>query len=106
MPKTLQKVHKHISKKRGVVEALHENSRDAKRLRRANARDDRVARVHTNLSRGRQSYGKLCSFYARFQDFTDFRVLVDRIAYFQDNIPEDSGPFSDKDMMDVAARLV
>ncbi|KAH8426845.1 translation machinery-associated protein 16 [Aspergillus melleus] len=87
MPKTLSKVHKHISKKRGVVEALHENSRDAKRLRRANARDDRVARVHTNMSRGRQTY-------------------VDRIAYFQDNIPEDSGPFSDKDMMDVAARYI
>lgn len=56
MPKTFSKVHKKISKKRGVVEALHENSRDAKRLNRANTRDTRVARVQANMSRGRQSY--------------------------------------------------
>ncbi|THC89918.1 hypothetical protein EYZ11_010630 [Aspergillus tanneri] len=85
MPKSLQKVQKHIAKKRGVVEALHENSRDAKRLRRASARDDRVARVNTNLSRGRLHY-------------------VDRITYFQENIPEESEPFSDRDMMDVVTR--
>ena len=58
MPKSLHKVHKHIAKKRGAVEALHENSRDAKRLRKANARDDRVARVTASLSRGRQSYSE------------------------------------------------
>jgi translation machinery-associated protein 16 len=58
MPKSLQKVQKHISKKRGVVDALHENSRDAKLLRRAGARDDRVARIVSNMARGRQSYGK------------------------------------------------
>lgn len=56
MPKTFSKVHKKISKKRGAVEALHENSRDAKRLNRANTRDTRVARVQANMSRGRQSY--------------------------------------------------
>ncbi|KAA8646005.1 translation machinery-associated protein 16 [Aspergillus tanneri] len=87
MPKSLQKVQKHIAKKRGVVEALHENSRDAKRLRRASARDDRVARVNTNLSRGRLHY-------------------VDRITYFQENIPEESEPFSDRDMMDVVTRYI
>lgn len=57
MPKTFQKVTKHIAKKRGAVEALHEFSRDARRLRRANARDDRVARVSANMSRARQTYG-------------------------------------------------
>ena len=56
MPKSFSKVHKKISKKRGVVEALHENSRDARRLNRANTRDTRVARVQANMSRGRQSY--------------------------------------------------
>ena len=56
MPVSLNKVHKHISKKRGTIGALHENSRDAKRLRRANARDDRVSRVHATMARGRQSY--------------------------------------------------
>lgn len=57
MPKTFQKVTKHIAKKRGAVEALHEFSRDARRLRRANAREDRVARVSANMSRARQTYG-------------------------------------------------
>lgn len=58
MPKSFAKVHKHILKKRGVIDALHENSRDAKRLRRANARDDRVARVSALMARGRQSYSQ------------------------------------------------
>lgn len=58
MPKSLAKVQKHISKKRGAIEALHENSRDAKLLRRAGTRDDRVARVSAAMARGRQSYGK------------------------------------------------
>lgn len=57
MPKSLQKVQKHISKKRGtVVDALHENSRDAKLLRRAGSRDNRIARTSAIMSRGRQSY--------------------------------------------------
>src|SRR5699024_7589243 len=56
MPKSFNKVHKQISKKRGVLEGLHENSRDAKRLHRANSRDDRVARMHTKMARGRNSY--------------------------------------------------
>ncbi|KAL8941203.1 MAG: hypothetical protein Q9216_002380 [Gyalolechia sp. 2 TL-2023] len=37
MPKHLAKVQKKISKKKGAVSSLHENSRDAKRLRRAGA---------------------------------------------------------------------
>lgn len=59
MPKSFNKVHKQISKKRGVLEGLHENSRDAKRLHRANSRDDRVARMHTKMARGRNSYRML-----------------------------------------------
>lgn len=46
MPSKLSKVHKHISKKKGAhFNSLHENSRDAQRLRRAGARDDRVNRM-------------------------------------------------------------
>lgn len=56
MPRTLQKVQKQISKKRGAVNSLHENSRDAQRLRRAGARDDRLTR-HTAISlKARQPY--------------------------------------------------
>ncbi|KAL5337346.1 translation machinery-associated protein 16 [Aspergillus crustosus] len=87
MPKSLSKVQKHISKKRGAVQALHENSRDAKLLRRAGSRDDRVARVSANMARGRQSY-------------------VDRISYFQESIPEETVSFSDSDMADLVARYI
>lgn len=47
MPSKLSKVQKHVSKKKGSkINSLHENSRDAQRLRRASSRDDRVARTN------------------------------------------------------------
>ncbi|KAJ4292945.1 translation machinery-associated protein 16 [Collariella sp. IMI 366227] len=46
MAKTLEKMRKHIAKKRnGAVEALHENSRDSKKLHRAQIRDDRLDKL-------------------------------------------------------------
>ncbi|KAI9925661.1 hypothetical protein ASPWEDRAFT_41786 [Aspergillus wentii DTO 134E9] len=87
MPKTFAKVHKHISKKRGAVDALHEFSRDARRLRRANHRDDRVAKASVTTSRGRQSY-------------------IDRIAYFQETIPDDAQPFSDEEIMQTITNYI
>ncbi|PLN80002.1 putative translation machinery-associated protein [Aspergillus taichungensis] len=87
MPVSLNKVHKHISKKRGTIGALHENSRDAKRLRRANIRDDRVSRVHAAMARGRQSY-------------------MDRITYFHETVPAEAGAFSDSDMKDLVVRYI
>ncbi|KAL2835042.1 translation machinery-associated protein 16 [Aspergillus cavernicola] len=89
MPKSLSKVHKHITKKRGVgvLEAMHENSRDAKLLRRAGIRDDRVARISATMARGRQSY-------------------VDRIIYLKEAIPEGTVTFSDDDMSDLITRFI
>ncbi|KAK5155349.1 translation machinery-associated protein 16 [Cryomyces antarcticus] len=44
--KSLSKVSKHISKKKGAkINSLHENSRDSQRLRRASARDDKINRL-------------------------------------------------------------
>ena len=52
MPSSVTKVTKQIKKKKpGKIGALHENSRDAKRLRRANARDDKLNRVATVRAR-------------------------------------------------------
>ncbi|PWY92653.1 translation machinery-associated protein [Aspergillus heteromorphus CBS 117.55] len=85
--KALSKVHKHIAKKRGAVQALHEFSRDARRLRKANARDDRITRVSANMSRGRQTY-------------------VDRISYFYEAIPEDAGAMSEDEMKDLVIRYI
>jgi translation machinery-associated protein 16 len=56
MPKNLHKVQKKLSKKRGKLDSMHENSRDAKLLRRAGAREDRLARVATSAAIARQSF--------------------------------------------------
>ncbi|TVY54423.1 Translation machinery-associated protein 16 [Lachnellula cervina] len=45
MPKSLEKTRKKIAKKKGNITALHENSRDSQRLRRAQNRDDKLLRV-------------------------------------------------------------
>ena len=45
MPKSLEKTRKKIAKKKGNITALHENSRDSQRLRRALMRDDKLIRV-------------------------------------------------------------
>lgn len=45
MPKSLEKTRKAISKKKGNITALHENSRDSQRLKRASNRDDKLQKV-------------------------------------------------------------
>lgn len=74
MPSKLNKVQKHVNKKKGnKVNTLHENSRDAKRLRNAGARDERVAR--TTATREKVN-----------------RQWLDRVAFFQDKLPETLHP--------------
>ncbi|OJD14424.1 hypothetical protein AJ78_05225 [Emergomyces pasteurianus Ep9510] len=80
MPKNLHKVQKQISKKRGKLDSLHENSRDAKRLRRAGGREHKLALAATVTMRGRLSF-------------------VDRVHFFQENIPETPAPLSDGDIV-------
>ncbi|KAK0660670.1 hypothetical protein DIS24_g3278 [Lasiodiplodia hormozganensis] len=54
MPKSLSKVSKQISKKRGTKStALHEYSRDSRRLQRAGLRDEKLLRLATE--RGKQN---------------------------------------------------
>lgn len=45
MPKSLEKTRKKIAKKKGNISALHENSRDSQKLRRAANRDDKLEKV-------------------------------------------------------------
>lgn len=74
MPSALAKVQKHVKKKKGdKIKSLHENSRDAQRLRRAGNRDDRAAR----LSSIREQVNK---------------QWIDRIAFFQKRLPETLHP--------------
>jgi hypothetical protein len=46
MPKTLEKTRKQIAKKKGkAIDSLHEKSRNARRLHRAQIRDDRLEKI-------------------------------------------------------------
>ncbi|QSZ31483.1 hypothetical protein DSL72_001048 [Monilinia vaccinii-corymbosi] len=68
MPKSLKKVSKHISKKKGgEVTALHENSRDSRSLRRAGGRDDKLDRMAAERKRHN-------------------RPILERALYFQEAV--------------------
>ncbi|RMZ84212.1 hypothetical protein DV738_g474, partial [Chaetothyriales sp. CBS 135597] len=82
MARALQKVTKAISKKRsgkGKTNSLHQNSRDAQRLRRAGAREDKLARLLDAATRNNQLY-------------------VDRVAWFKSAIESSSGPVSEEEL--------
>lgn len=75
MPSAFAKVQKHVKKKKGAkIKSLHENSRDAQRLRRATTRDDRVAR----LTAVREQVNK---------------QWINRVAFFQQRLPETLHPW-------------
>lgn len=62
MARALNKVQKQISKKRtgkSTGTSLHQNSRDAQRLRRAGAREEKLARMMDAAQRSNQTYGKV-----------------------------------------------
>lgn len=74
MPSSLNKVQKHVNKKKGhKSNALHENSRDAQRLRRAGARDERVAKVTATREKAN-------------------RPWLERVEFFQSKLPETLHP--------------
>ena len=74
MPSKLAKVQKHVAKKKGSkITSLHENSRDARRLRNAVVRDDRVARVSATRERNNKQW-------------------INRIAFFQQRLPDTLHP--------------
>ncbi|KAI4730710.1 hypothetical protein E4T49_01450 [Aureobasidium sp. EXF-10728] len=87
MPSKFAKVQKQVSKKKGGALALHENSRDALRLRSAVARDDRVARLG-----------------AVREKLND--VYLNRIVFFQDEIPDPLRPLTDDEVHHVIAKYL
>jgi translation machinery-associated protein 16 len=97
MARALSKVQKQISKKRGgKPTALHENSRDAKRLRRAGAREEKLARLMDAAVRANQTYGKMKG-NGGFKLSLTFDP-VDRVAWFKAALEGSSGPLSDEEM--------
>ncbi|CAK4030741.1 Hypothetical predicted protein [Lecanosticta acicola] len=88
MPSKLNKVQKHVSKKKGArINALHENSRDAQRLRKAGARDERVARITATRQQAN-------------------RPWLDRIAFFQDHLPATLHPMDVAQMRDLVQQFL
>ncbi|KAM0251343.1 hypothetical protein ACHAP5_001652 [Fusarium lateritium] len=64
MPSTLHKTRKQISKKRGgVVDSLHEKSRDSMRLHKAGIRDQRIERLAASRNKKEQPLVERCTFF-------------------------------------------
>lgn len=56
MPSTLEKTRKRIAKKKGPIDAIHQHSRDSKRLHRAQARDEKLEKVAAARKKTDQSW--------------------------------------------------
>ena len=56
MPKNLAKVQKKIAKKKGNSNSLHENSRDAQKLRRAGARSEKLDKLAAARAKAKQPH--------------------------------------------------
>ncbi|EHY58753.1 uncharacterized protein HMPREF1120_06756 [Exophiala dermatitidis NIH/UT8656] len=99
MARSLGKVQKQISKKRGgKPNSLHENSRDARRLRTAAAREEKLSRMMDAAVRANQVYGDYdlaspCPVRRSNQCFK-----VDRVAWFKSAIEGSVGSLSDEEM--------
>lgn len=84
MPSKLNKIQKLVTKKKGAnAKSLHENSRDALRIRKAAVRDDRVARKHKIQKGANESW-------------------LNRIAWFKENLPDTLHPFDQTELQAAA----
>ncbi|KAF2768988.1 hypothetical protein EJ03DRAFT_273018 [Teratosphaeria nubilosa] len=88
MPSKLSKVTKHVSKKKGSkINSLHENSRDAQRLRRAGARDDRVARLTAVREKANRQW-------------------LERVAFFADRLPDTLHPLNTEQIQELIIEFI
>ncbi|TVY35646.1 Translation machinery-associated protein [Lachnellula subtilissima] len=91
MPKSLEKTRKKIAKKKGNITALHENSRDSQRLRRAQNRDDKLLRVASARRKNDKPLGKAAACFCLIWRLMYFSVV--RAAFFKDLVQDnDSKP--------------
>ncbi|RWA10686.1 hypothetical protein EKO27_g4411 [Xylaria grammica] len=63
MPKTVERTRKAIAKKKGTVEALHQYSRDSKRLHRAQVRDEKLEKLATARRKKDRPYIERAAFF-------------------------------------------
>lgn len=97
MPSKLAKVQKHVIKKKGnKINSLHENSRDAKRLRKAGARDDRVARLAAVRQRNNKQWTDRISFFRTRLPETLHPLEVEKIqAFISEYLTRNDGELQD-----------
>ncbi|KAF2838620.1 hypothetical protein M501DRAFT_934552 [Patellaria atrata CBS 101060] len=62
MPSNLNKVQKHINKKKGRSTPLHANSRDSRRLQRASQRDEKIAKLASAREKANRPHLQRISF--------------------------------------------
>ena len=88
MPSALAKVQKHVKKKKGdKIKSLHENSRDAQRLRRASSRDDRINRLTSIREKVNKQW-------------------IDRIVFFQERLPATLHPLEMENIQTLIQKYV
>jgi translation machinery-associated protein 16 len=99
MARALDKVHKKISKKRGgKSNTLHENSRDAQRLRSAGAREEKLQRVMDAATRSNRVYGMLTLREFLCTGADQDAHTVDRVAWFKSALEGSVGALSEEEM--------
>lgn len=103
MPVALHKVQKHISKKRGGADALHEFSRDARRLRRAGHRVERLSRHASMTMKARQPYCECQQIITHKENSLTF-FIADRIEFFHDAVDSIDAPLADADLAELVTK--
>ncbi|EKG10768.1 hypothetical protein MPH_12151 [Macrophomina phaseolina MS6] len=87
MPKSLSKVSKQISKKRGAkASALHEYSRDSRRLQRASLRDDKLIRMASTRAKQNQPYLQRVHHFQLLAQSADLSTIVFDVTSLQSAI--------------------
>lgn len=110
MPVNLNKVQKKIIKKKGK-DAIHENSRDSKIIKRAGGREEKLAKAAHVTMKTRQGYS-MCHHVQgdRGGFFADSVVkTVNRVDFFKEQLPEDDATFvamSDEDLLNATLLYV
>ena len=77
----ISKITKKVSRKRQSGKSLHEKSRDARRLRKASSRVEKLAKQSVLRAKGNERH---CMYHQAFIDGGGSLNAVDRVAFFQD----------------------
>jgi translation machinery-associated protein 16 len=98
MGTSLEKTRKRIAKKKGPIDAIHQYSRDAKRLGRAHARDEKLGKVAAARKKTDQPWSMSHHLSVkRVAELT--KIAVERAAYFQEAVKQNEGKLLELDVV-------